>query len=98
MSNIKIFKLTSGEEAVADVVGEDNHGFLLQDAVGLVYHQVEDGKMSVGFAPFMPYAEGEIRLSFSAIASSASVKAHLLQEYNRVFSKIIVAPAGSIVT
>lgn len=97
MSEIVLFKLISGEELIAKVI---MRGLMteIQDAVTLVYHQVGDGKMSVGFAPFMPYANDKsIKLNPSSIASEADPKDQILGEYNRIFSNIVIAPANSII-
>jgi len=96
MNDIKIIKLTSGEEIIANIVVSDNDTIEIKEAVALMYQQLDGGRMSVGFAPYMPYANDNITLYKSAIASTASVKGPLLAEYNRSFSNIIIAPAGSI--
>lgn len=97
MSDIKLYKLTSGEEIIAKVVHSNEHMMTVTDAVSIVYHQVGEGQMSAGFAPFMPYSEGDIQLNHHAITSSSSVQDKLLAEYNRIFSNIVIAPANSIV-
>jgi hypothetical protein len=51
--------------------------------------------MSVGFAPYMPYADGTISLNHSAIASTSYPKQDLTDEYNRIFgSGIVIAGAN----
>lgn len=96
MSNVRLFKLISGEELMASVRLR-GAWIEIEDAVTLVYQQVGDGKMSVGFAPYMPYADDKvILLNPTAIASEAEAKEQILSEYNRVFSKIVIAPANSI--
>ena len=100
MSEIKLFKLTSGEEIMASVESFDKatNNINITDAVALVYQQAGDGRMTVGFAPFMPYADDKVTTLYaSAVAASASPTPQILGEYNRVFSKIVIAPAGSIV-
>jgi len=96
MSEIKLFKLTSGEEIMANLTLRGLH-YEVEDAVTLVYQQAGDGRMTVGFAPFMPYSdERVIKINPSTIAAEATPKDQILGEYNRVFSKIVIAPAGSI--
>lgn len=96
MNNLTIFKLISGEELVAEQV-EPSDGTIIKikNAVTLVYQQVGEGKMSVGFAPFMPYAEDQIDLRVSAIASMSKPKDQIAQEHMRVFSGILIAPANA---
>jgi hypothetical protein len=98
MHDIKLFKLISGEEIIAKVTSfrtVSGNEYVLEDVVSLVYQPTNDGRMTTGFAPFMPYAEGEIALNQSAVVSSTSeLKQQILDEYNRVFSKIQIAPAS----
>lgn len=96
MSEIKIFKLMSGEEIVADVT-EKVDTYLLKEPVTIVYQQAEGGGMTAGFAPFMAYSAGVVILNKNSITSHADVDAKLLAEYNRIFSKIEIMPAGSII-
>ena len=97
MSDIKIFKLMSGEEIVADVTDKGDT-YSLKEPVTIVYQQAEGGGMTAGFAPFMPYSHGEIILSKASVTSHADVDPKLLGEYNRIFSKIEIVPAGKIIT
>lgn len=96
MSTIKLYKLTSGEEIVANVKGTAPEYIEIDDAVTLVYQQAPGGKMTVGFAPFMPYSEGSIILYSRTIAGTSDVTEQLLTEYQRVFSKIEIAPASAL--
>lgn len=96
MADIKLFKLNSSEEILATVVSVDEKGrTTIKDAVLLIYRQAKEGAMSVGFAPYMPYADGDLVLNSSAIASTADVKPDLASEYNRIFgSGIVLAQAN----
>lgn len=96
MSEVKLFKLISSEEIVADVIALNDGVYQIQDAVMLVHQDNGNGQVSTGFAPFMAYASGTIELNRSAVASCADVQTNVLNEYKRIFSKIVIAPAGSI--
>lgn len=96
MSEIKLYKLASGEEIIAKAVSTKSGVIEIEDSVSLVYHQVDNGRMSVGFAPFMPYAGDKVTLRESAVAAESVPNDQILQEYNRVFSNIVIAPANSI--
>jgi len=93
---IQVFKMVSGEEMIATIAGEASDHYVLEDAVTLIYQNMQDGRMSAGFAPFMPYAEGEIKLLKTSVACVADVKEQMVQEYTRIFSKIMVAPATAL--
>jgi hypothetical protein len=61
----------------------------------LIYRQAKEGAMSVGFAPFMPYADGTVSLNHTAIAANGYPKQDLADEYNRIFgSGIVIAGAN----
>jgi small nuclear ribonucleoprotein (snRNP)-like protein len=96
MSEIKLIKFVSGEEVIASVESTDEQGSLvIKDAVTLVYRPQKDGQMSVGFAPFMPYSEGNLTIQSSAIGVLTKANQDLSNEYNRIFgSGIVVAPAN----
>lgn len=95
MSKLMLYKLVSGEELVGEVVQTSEHSVEVKNAVTLVYQQMAEGKMSVGFAPFMPYAEGKIEIRNSAIAAAAPPTDQIANEHMRVFSGIVIASAGS---
>lgn len=97
MNDIILIKLISGEELIGTMVGEDTVDTIrLKDTVTIAYHPSGEGKMSAGFAPHMPYAEGTLTLFKSAVAFKADVKEDMLNEYKRIFGHIII-PTQSIV-
>lgn len=95
MADIKLYKLNSSEEIMCTVVSTEDTTVTIKDSVLLIYRQAKEGAMSVGFAPFMPYADGDIILNKSSIASSSTPKQDLADEYNRIFgSGIVIAGAN----
>ena len=95
MANIKLFKLTSGEEVIATVEEITDGTFTLKDPVTLVYRPKEDGTMTAGFAPFMPYAQGDIKLATLGVICFGEPLQDMLNEYNRIFgSGIVVVTAN----
>ena len=92
---IKMIRLLSGEDLIADIT-KTSDGYTVSEAVVLVYQQVAPGQMSVGFAPFMPYADGALTIKDAAIAAIGDPNAQMVSEYNRVFSKIEIAPASML--
>lgn len=98
MSDLKLIKMTSGEEILAKVVSQDKTTWTIEDVTSIVMHPTKEGTMSVGFAPFLPYSEGPISLCVDAIAVVADPNQQLQSEHLRVFSGIEIAPAGSIIT
>jgi hypothetical protein len=94
-TKLLLIKLTSSEEILCTQISSGEGAMVIKDAVLLIYRQAKEGAMSVGFAPFMPYADGTISLNHSAIASNGYPKQDLADEYNRIFgSGIVIAGAN----
>lgn len=97
MSDLKLFKLLSGEDVLAKVKSETDATFEIEDSVLLVMHPTKDGQsMSVGFAPFLPYSEGGIVLQKTALAAVTTPNDQLRSEHLRIFSGIVLASANSM--
>lgn len=96
MSDVVLIKLISGEEIIATVVEDTVDTVSLKDTVTIAYHPTGEGKMSAGFAPHMPYADGPIILFKNAIAFRSSIKEDMLNEYKRIFGGIITPRQGII--
>lgn len=95
MNKIKVFKLINGEDLIAEIVTEYDSYHEVINAANLVLQESEQG-MSVGLATYLPYSEGNIKLYLHGITSESTPEPHMLQEYKRVFGKI-VTPASSII-
>jgi len=90
-----LIKLTSSEEILCTRISSGEGAMVVEDAVLLIYRQAKEGAMTVGFAPFMPYAEGSISINHSAIASTGYPKQDIADEYNRIFGAgIVIAGAN----
>jgi len=95
MANIVLIKFVSGEEIIADLLGQDDTSKIIADPVTLVYRPKEDGTMTVGFAPFMPYSEGKITLYNTSILGVGDPQKDLKDEFERIFgSGIVIAQAN----
>lgn len=98
MANIVLIKFVSGEEIIADLVSDKDNSKVIKDAVTLVYRPKEDGTMTVGFAPFMPYSEGSITLYDTSILGIGEPQEDLRREFDRIFgSGIVLAQANDSV-
>lgn len=95
---VKVFKLISGEELIAEVTSGSAEGYFLETPASIMLQQTEKG-IGVGLAPYMPYVEGKPYLYKSAIASEGEPADAMRNEYSRLFgSGIQIAPAGSVFT
>jgi len=93
---IKVFKLISGEELISAVDNNDSSCYFLKNPATIMIQQGVKG-MSVGLAPYMVYAKGNVQLRLSAIASEGEADEELATQYNRIFgSGIEVVPASAL--
>src|SRR6056300_1028535 len=95
MADIRIFKLMSGEELLGQVKEKNGEGIVLKNAVSIVYQQTEKG-LGAGLAPFMPYVEDPVTIKEHAIASSGIPNKDMSNQYNSIFSGIVVAGANEM--
>lgn len=91
---IKIIRFSNGDEIIgdADVVSTDSIDIKNPASIGMVPGQIQ-GQASLGFAPFMPYAENKtFSFNINMVMTIADPKQELINEYNRIFgSGIVVA-------
>ena len=96
---VKVFKMINGEEIISEVVeslSPASDTYKLSSPATIVMQQTEKG-VGVGIAPYMPYADGQVVLYKSAIASEGNPDVKMENEYRRLFgSGIQIAPAGSV--
>ena len=96
MTEIKVFKLISGEELIgkAEVTAL---GYYVDAPATILMQQTKDG-VGLALMPYMPYTEGKVRLFSQCIATEATPSTKMINEYNRLFgSGIEIAPASALV-
>jgi hypothetical protein len=96
MTEIKVFKLISGEELIgkAEVTGL---GYTLEAPATILMQQTKDG-VGLALMPYMPYTEGKVKLFSQCIATEGTPSDKMTNEYNRLFgSGIQIAPASALV-
>jgi hypothetical protein len=96
MKDIKVFKLISGEELIgkAEVTGL---GYTLESPATILMQQTKEG-VGLALMPYMPYAEGKVKLFSQSIATEATPSDKMINEYSRLFgSGIEIAPASALV-
>lgn len=94
--NIKVFKLANGDDLISEVVETAADKIELKNPAQIVLQQTQQG-VGVGLAPYMPFIEGNLMLSKSALVAEGEPKKEMSSEYNRIFgSGIVVAPASTL--
>lgn len=97
MSDVRVFKMINGEEIIGSIVSTDSSKYEVKNPAQIVLQRTETG-MGVAIAPYMPYADGNINLYQTAIASDCNPDINLVNEYNKIFgSGIQIAPASALV-
>lgn len=99
--NVKIVKLITGEELLADVEIRQYTPpkYLLKNVVmiAIMPSRSQQAQASIGLAPWMPYAENEpIEVSSDHVVYVAKPVNEMLNQYNSIFGGII-APSKSLI-
>lgn len=94
MSDVKIIRLTSGEEILCTVIEKTAVGYKVEDLSILIPTQ----NNSIGIVPWLPYAKTDkMVLKTEIITFVVDPVDELKNQYNSLFSRIIT-PSTSIVT
>lgn len=94
--NIRVFKMISGEELIAEVITSLSTTKTLKEPAVIVMQKTEQG-IGVGMMPYMPYVSGHVTLNTHAIAAEGDPDVKLVNEYSRLFgSGIQIASAGDL--
>lgn len=97
MSKVKVFKLINGEELISEVFNTYEGHYELKNPANIMLQPTQSGQMGVGIAPYMPYADGNVTLNWSAVAAEATPEQSMINEYNRIFGAgIEIAPASAL--
>mgnify|MGYP000415712095 CR=1 FL=1 len=86
--NVKLFRMQSGEEVIADLIEDKGETMVIANPIVMV--PGHDGK--IGFAPWCPLVaeevkELEIRSSFTVYVTIPNVQ--VVKNYEEIFSPII---------
>ena len=96
MTEIKVFKLISGEELIGKVE-VTGLGYTVEAPATILMQQTKEG-VGLALMPYMPYTEGKVKLFSQCIATEGEPSKKMINEYNRLFgSGIEIAPASALV-
>jgi hypothetical protein len=97
MSNVKAFKLRSGEELVAEIVNDGEATVTMMNPLGVVMQRSEKGPV-LGFIPWMQAADGPFTIDKDHIVVMAEVAQEVENGYNQIFGAGIVVPPKQLIT
>ena len=85
--NVKVFRMSSGEDVVAEVLEDKDESIVVMNAI-VAFNQ---GNGSLGFAPYAPLLnrdEKELEINKKWIVYIANVNDELVEQYEEMFSPI----------
>jgi len=96
MADIKLFKLFTNEEILAEIESESETEYVLCNTVGVSVVRQKDGTPGVGFIPFPLHAEQKTNATFVLNKKSVSYSyvpaQDFIDNYNSIFGAGIVLP------
>mgnify|MGYP001337284636 FL=1 len=90
MLNVKLFRIVTGEEVIAEVISEDDTTVTVQN--GLV---VLPTGQSVGFAPWSPVVDEDNRelvVSRNHIVYVGEISSSIKKKYNEIYGSKLITP------
>jgi len=88
--NVKLFRIATGEEVIAEVISEDDATVTVQN--GLV---VLPTGQSIGFAPWSPVVDEDNRelvVSRNHIVYIGEVSSSVKKKYNEIYGSKLITP------
>ena len=98
MANIKIVKLISGEDVIADI-DETIEGLLILKKPSLIMLiPNQNNQFGIGLAPFCPFAKDDVvPIRSGAVISIFEPETGMLNEYNTRYGSGLVVPESKII-
>jgi hypothetical protein len=95
MKSIKLIRLTSGEEIIAEIANTSEDTYQIKDAIIMI----PAGEGKIGFMPFMPYTKAKdgLVLKKQDVMFMIDPVDELLNQFKQARSGIITPPQGVIV-
>jgi len=90
--SVKAAKLVTAEEVLGEVVSETEKFLTLKNPVVVALQQTNDGRMAMGFLPFMPYVNEPVKIPLDKIVVLEEVDDNMKNQYNTVFGGIVTPP------
>jgi hypothetical protein len=92
MINVKLFRISTGEEVVAELVSETDTSVVMKN--GLVVIPTSQG--GIGFAPWSPVInkdKPEMQVSRNFMVYVAEVEEQVEKKYNEIYGSKLVTPS-----
>ena len=93
MKNVKLIRLLTGEEILADVISESDEILRINNPIRVMLMPGKQGNAAptVGFAPWMEFSEDtEFSLDKSHVLVMMNPIAEFVTQYNKAFSGLVL--------
>lgn len=90
---IKVLKMVSGEEVLAEVISEEADRVKVKNPLSIMMQRTQSGEIGMGFLPYLPYSESrDFEFKAEHIVVCKEVDNELKNQYNNIFGGIITPP------
>ena len=100
VENLKIIRLLTGEEIIAEIVEDVYEKIKVKNALRIIVipSKTDPNSPSVGFAPFMQFSDDkELTLNRNCVITMASPINEFVNQYNATFGGLVV-PKSKLIT
>ena len=99
--NIQVFKLTSGEDVLGELVNTSST-YSIKNPVGIAVVRGQNGQPNVGLTPFPLHAEQKkdvvVEIPTTSVVYSYVPAEDFINNYNQIFGSGIVLPSKQLIT
>lgn len=96
MTDVKLIRLSSGEDVVATILEREDGSITIKDAIVAI----PTGQGQLGFAPWSPIiskSEPSIKVSENFVVYVAEADDSVIEQYNTMFGNVIAPKKQSII-
>ena len=90
--DVKLIKLVTGEEIVAEIISSDDTSVTVGKAVAAVLQPGRDGSLSVGFIPWGTLSKKNKTISMSQVVYITTPEDDVASQFSSMFSGIVTPP------
>ena len=96
MANLRIVKLTTGEELVGDIVDETSEKYRVENPCVLGIAMGPNGKASLQMQPLLIFSEQKVvEFNSNHVIYNVTVAQEIKNKYNEIYGSGIVLPSQS---
>jgi len=96
MANLRILKLTTGEELVGDIVEETPEKYRVENPCVLGIAMGQNGKATLQMQPLLIFSEQKVvEFNYNHVLYNVTVAQEIKNKYNEIYGSGIVLPSQS---